>query len=155
MKRIIYTAVALIICASVFGIADYLNAKKHGALADYTEEVQTPIAVTPRKKTEITPAAKELPPTVATKKENEKKNVMASKISKTKNKPASYTADIPNIAVTDKTKEPVFEKIDPMTILLSNTTLETVDSTIQQDNKRKISMEMFSRAPIRIKKKRN
>ena len=49
MKRIIYTAVALIICASVFGIADYFSAKKKGQLVNYTDDVQTTEAIIPEK----------------------------------------------------------------------------------------------------------
>ena len=59
MKRIIYTAVALIICASVFGIADYLNARNKGALVNYTDEDQTTEAVIPEKKIEMVTTAKE------------------------------------------------------------------------------------------------
>ena len=51
MKRIIYTAVALIFCASVFGIADYFNAKKQGALVNYTDEVEKTEVVVAEKKT--------------------------------------------------------------------------------------------------------
>ena len=47
MKRIIYTAVALIICASVFGIADYINAKKQRKLINYADDEQTTEKIIP------------------------------------------------------------------------------------------------------------
>ena len=72
MKRIIYTAVALIICASVFGIADYLNAKKKGALVNYTDDVQTTEVIIPEKKTEIIAPEKEENLISDTKKETKK-----------------------------------------------------------------------------------
>ena len=97
MKRIIYTAVALVICASVFGIADYLNARNKGALVNYTDEVQPTEAVS-EKKTEIVTTAKD-------KTEAKKDQQLQSKTEKkiTRAKDDHYTAAIPNLAVKEKT----------------------------------------------------
>ncbi len=153
MKRIIYTAVALIFCASVFGIADYLNAKKSGALVNYTDDDQGITAVTTSTKATI--PTKEILQAGETKKEGIKKNFVAGRSTRAGNKAVHFAADIPNLAVADKTKDPVIEKIDPLDMLLSKTTIEKVDSSIQKEEKRTIRMEMFSRAPIRIKKSKN
>ncbi|MDB5198137.1 MAG: hypothetical protein JWO92_100 [Chitinophagaceae bacterium] len=150
MKRIIYTAVALIICASVFGIADYFNAKKQGTLVNYTDDVQTTEAVIPEKKNEITAVKEEI--ITDTKKEFKKDAKPAKKIAKTKVKDVHYTDIIPNLAITEKTKNPVIEKISLMDMLQAKTTDVNNDSTLQVDNKRRINMQMFSRAPIREKK---
>lgn len=151
MKRIIYTAVALIFCASVFGIADYFNAKKQGALVNYTEEVE-PAAVIPEKKTEIATSEKEEILIPDTKKTFKKQTRTEKKATREKVKDIHHTDIIP-MAVTEKTKEPVAEKVDPVNIVLqSKTTDVNTDSAIQTSGKRKINMEMFSRAPIREKK---
>ena len=149
MKRIIYTAVALIICASVFGIADYLNARNKGALVNYTDEDQTTEAAIPEKKTETVTTAKE--------KTEAKKELMLQaktekKITKAKVNDDHYTVIIPNLAVTEKTD--VVEKVDPVStaVLQSKATDGDNDSTVTVDTKRRISLEQFSRAPIRQKK---
>ena len=149
MKRIIYTAVALIICASVFGIADYLNARNKGALVNYTDEDQTTEAAIPEKKTETVTIAKE--------KTEAKKEIMLQaktekKITKAKVNDDHYTVIIPNLAVTEKTD--VVEKVDPVStaVLQSKATDGDNDSTVTVDTKRRISLEQFSRAPIRQKK---
>ena len=149
MKRIIYTAVALIICASVFGIADYLNARNKGALVNYTDEDQTTEAAIPEKKTETVTTAKE--------KTEAKKELMLQaktekKITKAKVNDDHYTVIIPNLAVTEKTD--VVEKVDPVStaVLQSKATDGDNDSTVKVDTKRRISLEQFSRAPIRQKK---
>ena len=145
MKRIIYTAVALITCASVFGIADYINAQKKGALADYSDEVQTTEAVTEKKIEKV--AVKNETVLTDTKKETVKESKATNKIAKVKE--TRYTERIPNLAVTETVKDPLPEKIDPVTSLLQSATTDTI---LQVESKRKISMEMFSRAPIREKK---
>lgn len=150
MKRIIYTAVALITCASVFGIADYFNAKKQGALVNYTDEVQTPEAIISEKKPEAMPA-KEKVLLADTKKQIKHQAASEKKISNSKEKNQHFTEMVPNVAVTDKTKESVTGKVDPVAVLQSKTTGGD-DTTVQVETKRKISMEMFSRAPIREKK---
>ena len=151
MKRIIYTAVALIICASVFGIADYLNARNKGTLVNYTDEDQTTEAVTPEKKSGIvtTPTEK-----TEAKKELKLQAKSEKKITNAKVKDDHYTEKIPNLAVTEKIN-PV-EKVDPVstTVLQSKATDGNTDSTVQGDTKRRISLEQFSRAPIRDKKLR-
>lgn len=149
MKRIIYTAVALIICASVFGIADYMDAKKQGALVNYTDEVSNTEAVVPQKKTEITPTIKEEVITTNTKQEFKMPVKVDKKFAKTKVKKVEYPEIVPELVLTEKTKEPVIEKIEPLDILQ---VINAADSTIQAEPKRKISMEMFSRGPIRDKK---
>ena len=152
MKRIIYTAVALIFCASVFGIADYYNAKKQGELVNYTDEVQPGEAVITEKKTEKITAIKEETPTSDTRKELKKTSKAEKKVSTTKAKDPYYTAIVPSLVVTEETKEPVAEKVDPVNVLQSKTTNTDDDSVVQVTEKRKIKMEMFSRAPIREKK---
>jgi uncharacterized protein with beta-barrel porin domain len=147
MKRIIYTAVALITCASVFGIADYINAQKKGALADYSDEVQTTEAVTEKKIEKA--AVKNETVLTDTKKETVKEFKASNKIAKVNVKDTRYTERIPNLVVTEPVKDPLPEKIDPVTSLLQSA---TTDTTLQVESKRKLSMEMFSRAPIREKK---
>lgn len=149
MKRIIYTAVALIICASVFGIADYLNAKEQGALVNYSDDVQTTEAVIPEKKKEMTlPPAKEKIVAI-TGKNVEKESNREKKITKSKGNNDDRTRVIPTPVVTEKMKEPVIEKMDITDLVLQS---KVTDSIVKPDAKRKLSMEMFSRAPIREKK---
>lgn len=148
MKRIIYTAVALIICASVFGIADYYSAKKQGALVNYTDEAETSEVVA-EKKTGTTVALKEARP-VSTSIEIKKNTRASKKPAKAKVKDSRYTG-IPEVVVTEKTIEPVSEKMDPVTTILQSKTTDGNDSTLKEE-KRTIKMEMFSRAPIRTKK---
>lgn len=153
MKRIIYTAVALIICASVFGIADYLDAKNNGSLVNYSDDVQTTEAFISEKKTEITTPVKEELQTVKPKNEFKKQAKAEKKYAQRKVQDPHYIDIIPNLAVSEKTKDFAPEKIEPIAIIQSKTTDgNKTDSTIQVNNKRKISMEMFSRAPIREKK---
>ena len=154
MKRIIYAAVALIFCASVFGVADYLNARKHGTLVDYKSDTETGDAIIASPKTETHPT-KEPVLSVGTPKEARKAMVPDKKTTGKKLDPARYTEVIPNLTIADKVKDPVFDKLDPATTLLSKTTLETTDTAVKPDNTRKLSLELFSRAPIRYKKKRN
>ena len=149
MKRIIYTAVALIICASVFGIADYLNARNKGALVNYTDEDQTTEAVIPEKKIEMVTTAKEK---TEVKKELKLQVKSEKKITSAKVKDDHYTEKIPNLALTEKTNPA--EKVDPVNtaVLRSKATDGNSDSTVQVDTQRRISLEQFSRAPIRQKK---
>ena len=155
MKRIIYTAVALIICASVFGIADYINAKKQGKLVNYTDDVQTTEAIIPEKKKEITTVGKEEILIPNTKKEY-KKEMKEKAIAKTKVKDdLHYTGIEPAMLVTEKTRDltELISKVNPMDVLHAKTTDENKDdTTVQVNNKRKINLEMFSRAPIREKR---
>ena len=148
MKRIIYTAVALIICASVFGIADYLNAKEQGALVNYSDQIQTSEAVIPEKKKEMTLASNEEKIITDEKKEFKKVSKPQKKNSKSKLKNENQRGIIPNPGITE-TKEPIIEKMDIVDLVLQS---KVTDSIIQPDTKRKLSMEMFSRAPIRDKK---
>ena len=154
MKRIIYTAVALIFCASVFGVADYLNARKHGTLVDYKSDAETGDAIITIPKKETTPA-KEPVLSAGTTKEARKAMVPEKKSNGKKPDPARYTEVIPNIIMEDKVKDPFFDKLDPAVTLLSKSTVETTDTAVKPDNTRKLSLELFSRAPIRYKKKRN
>lgn len=150
MKRIIYTAVALITCASVFGIADYLNAKEQGALVNYNDDVQTTTeAVIPEKKNEITLAPAKGKIVAGTGKDVKKESKWEKKISKSKGKNDDRTRVITSPVVTDNIKEPVIEKMDIMDLVLQS---KVTDSIMKPDAKRKLSMEMFSRAPIREKK---
>ena len=153
MKRIIYTAVALIICASVFGIADYINAKKQGKLVNYSDDVQTGEATISEKKKEITITGKEEILTVNTKKEF-KKEMKEKKIVKAKEKEGTrYNEVVPELAATEKPKDPVIEKVNLMDVLLAKTIDKNKsDSIIPKGNKRRINLEMFSRAPIREKR---
>lgn len=153
MKRIIYTAVALIFCASVFGIADYLNAKKQGTLVNYTDEVQPAERVIPEKKTEVSLTTKEAIQTPGTKKEFKKQTRAEKKVITAKSKEPYYTEIIPNLVVSDEVKEHVAKKAGADNIVLQSKTTDTKnDSAAQTSEKRKIKMEMFSRAPIREKK---
>lgn len=147
MKRIIYTAVALIICASVFGIADYMDAQKQGALVNYADEVTTTETVVPEKKSEITTTKEDVITTEA--KKEFKKPAKEKKIAKIKVKDVQKSEVLPDVVLVEKTKEPVIEKIEPLDILQ---VINAADSSIQAEPKRKISMEMFSRGPIRDKK---
>ena len=150
MKRIIYTAVALIICASVFGITDYISAKKQGTLVNYTDDEQTTEAIAPEKKKEITTVAKEeiLIPTG-------KKELKEKTIAKKKVNDLHYTSVEPNLIVTEKTKDltELTSKVYPMDVLQAKVTDDNKnDSIVPETNKRKISLELFSRAPIREKR---
>lgn len=147
MKRIIYTAVALIICASVFGIADYLDAKKQGGLVNYSDDVQTTEAVISEKKKEITPVADEKINTLATE-EVKKESKLQNKNPKSKVK-KDYPEIISTTGITDKTEDPIIEKMDIVDLVLQS---KVTDSIMQPETKRKLSAEMFSRAPIKEKK---
>ena len=48
MNALIYTAVGLITCASVFGLSDYFSAKKSGTLVNYNDESLKPVQVVVR-----------------------------------------------------------------------------------------------------------
>jgi len=152
MKRIIYTAVALIICASVFGIADYINAKKQGKLVNYTDDEQTSDAIIPEKKNETTVALQKNDEQISnTKKEVKQEN----KIAKTKVKvDMHYTGTVPDLIVTEKNKDltELTSKVDMMDVLQAKADDNKSDSVIPETNKRKISLELFSRAPIREKR---
>ena len=154
MKRIIYTAVALIICASVFGITDYISAKKQGTLVNYTDDEQTTEAIAPEKKKEITAIAKE-EILIPTGKKEFKKELKEKTIVKTKVNDLHYTSVEPNLIVTEKTKDltELTSKVDPMDVLQAKVTDDNKnDSIVPETNKRKISLELFSRAPIREKR---
>jgi len=153
MKRIIYTAVALILCASVFGIADYYNAEKQGTLVQYTDEEPEDVVVSEKKEPQA-PVIKEPVLSATTKKESTKQATPEKKIKKQKSESAHYTEPVPNVVLTEKTTDQALEKVDPVTILESKTTLDTADTVVKEEKEvtRKISMEMFSRAPIRTKK---
>jgi hypothetical protein len=149
MKRIIYTAVALIFCASVFGIADYYNTKNQGKLVNYIDEPQPAEAAIAEKKTEKITAIKEETVTSNAKKEIKKQSKVEKKVNKAKE--PHYTAIVPSFVT--ETKEPVTEKLDPVNVVLQSKTTDTDDDSVTQaSEKRKIKMEMFSRAPIREKK---
>ena len=149
MKRIIYTAVALIICASVFGIADYLNAKEQGALVNYSDDVQTTEAVIPEKIKEPSPAPDKEKIVAIAVKDVKKESKRAKKIFKSKRNNDDRTGVISTRVVTDNMKEPVIEKMDITDLVLQS---KVTDSIVKPDAKRKLSMEMFSRAPIKDKK---
>ena len=155
MKRIIYTAVALIICASVFGIADYISSKKQGTLVNYSDDEQTTETIIPEKKKEITTINKEEILIPNTKKEY-KKEMKGKVITKTKVKDdMHYTSVEPNLLVTEKTKDltELISKVDPLDVLQAKAADENKDDTTSQvSNKRKISLDLFSRAPIREKR---
>ena len=154
MKRIIYTAVALIICASVFGITDYISAKKQGTLVNYTDDEQTTEAIAPEKKKEITTVAKE-EILIPTGKKEFKKELKEKTIVKTKVNDLHYTSVEPNLIVTEKTKDltELTSKVYPMDVLQAKVTDDNKnDSIVPETNKRKISLELFSRAPIREKR---
>jgi hypothetical protein len=157
MKRIIYTAVALITCASVFGIADYYNAKKKGALVNYTDDDQvTTTAVTEKKTDAVTVATKETglkekgvkAEVLREEREKEPKRLQ-QKARKLKTNDQYVTKT--DVVVTE-TKEPVAVKVDPVTTLLQSKGGDGNDSLDLKEEKRSIRMEMFSRAPIRTKK---
>lgn len=144
MKRIIYTAVALIICASVFGLADYFSAKKQGKLVNYGDEGQTTAVV--EKKTEaVTVATKETVATTTTVADKEvKKEMTAQKKSRAKTK--TLRTVVPDVAINE-TKEPVAEKVDPVIIPESKGS----DSVEVKEDKRSLR-EMFSRGALPEKK---
>lgn len=147
MKRIIYTAVALIFCASVFGVADYFNAKKHGALVNYSNDVQITDAVTEKK----TIAVADIKESAVIKNESKKMPAGQKKTRKTKVKEQS-SKGIPDVVITEPT-ELKTEKVDPIIPLPeSKGTDINTDSALTKEEKRTINMEMFSRAPIRTKK---
>lgn len=155
MKRIIYTAVALIICASVFGITDYISAKKQGTLVNYSDDEQTTEAIIPEKKKEIKTDGKEAMMITTTKKEY-KKETKEETIAKTKVKEdMHYTGTIPDLVITEKTKDltELISKVDPIDVLQAKVTDDNKnDSIVPETNKRRISLELFSRAPIREKR---
>jgi hypothetical protein len=152
MKRIIYTAVALITCASVFGIADYYNAKKKGALVNYTDDDQVTTTVVTEKKTDAVTLAKNetgLRETGLREKGEKEQKRLQQKSHKLKTKDQYITKT--DVVVTE-TKEPIAEKVDPVTTLLQSKGGDGNDSLDLKEEKRSIRMEMFSRAPIRTKK---
>ena len=147
MKRFIYTAVALIICASVFGIADYLNAKKKGTLVNYSEEEQqakivekkTEIIITPQKNEGAAlNSGKEIKKEI---KKLQKKNGVAGNRIHSK------------IEIVKKIKEPMPVSLTDIELIPSITNMQVYpDSILPKEKRRKIDLEMFSRAPIREKK---
>ena len=154
MKRLIYTAVALIICASVFGIADYITAKKQGKLVNYTDDEQTTDAIIPEKKKETIVAPQKNDEQLSnTKKEMKQEN----KIVKTKVKDLHYTGSVPDMTITEKNKDltELTSKVDAMNVLQAKADDTKSDSIVPETNKRKISLEQFSRAPIREKRSRS
>ena len=148
MKRIIYTAVALIICASVFGIADYYNASKQGKLVDYKDEAAPSEAVISEKEKAIPATLKE--DLAETKKEFIKESKSEKKATKRKSKKITQTVTTDVVTVNEI--DPLIEKMDIMELLQSKTTQENTDTTVKEKTeKRTLKMEMFSRAPIREK----
>ncbi len=155
MKKIIYTAVALIICASVFGIADYINAKKQDRLVNYTDDEQTNKVIVAEKKNELTPVNKE--EILIPDKKEYKKDMKEKKIVKTKMEARHYTSEIPDLVVTKKIKDAdmLLKKVNMLDVLQAKATDENKNDSIIPDNKRRINLEMFSRAPIREKRMKN
>ncbi|MEO5782199.1 MAG: hypothetical protein ABIQ07_02950, partial [Ginsengibacter sp.] len=64
----------------------------------------------------------------------------------------------PNLTITEKTKDltKLISKVDPMDVLQAEVTDDNKnDSIVPETNKRKISLELFSRAPIRENRFKN
>ena len=155
MKTMIYTAVGLITCASVFGLSDYLNAKKGGTLVNYTEEPVTAVTTESKSGDEIhagdneikskdVPDIKEI---ISSKKITKANPKFVQKYTVTKNKMMLPKEPIPDVEVE------LLPDIKVETIEVDSKTDadKKVDSDIEKalipeaNTKRKLNLEMFSR----------
>jgi len=147
MKAVIYAGIGLFSAATLYGLADYYNSQKKGTLDKLYAEEEAPVAPKIEEKTTtFLPVKNEGPEvvenkTVAPKLKSEKKaKTSASKKIKMEN---FSRARIPEpVEIEDIKQEPVKkqEEIIPEKI---------VAAPVEKISERRISLDMYSRAPLK------
>jgi hypothetical protein len=152
MKAIIYAGIGLFSVATVYGLADYYSSQKKGTLDKLYAEEEIPVTPAVEEKTTIVMPVKnvEAAPaeikTVSTKAASTKK---AKTSARKKIKMEDFSrARIPEQVVEEKIKEEPVKKEEE--IIPVKLTVEPVEKVVGKDDKeRKISLEMYSRAPLK------
>ena len=148
MKAMIYTAVGLIACASVFGLSDYLSAKKEGRLVNYTEQLNSP-EVTKVKllQNNIKVDVEKQVQTFDSKKSNsvyKSKSRLAQKNPVMKNSLVQLKEEIPNAPLELLPAVSLLEVLAPEKVAVENE--KEILSTQVKPKRRPINFESFSRA---------
>jgi hypothetical protein len=150
MKAIIYAGIGLFAVASVYGLADYYNTQKKGTLDKLYKDEATPVEIKKNDPNAIALPVKNVEINNAT----DKTLAVAVKASKKIKR---------KIRFEDFSRSRIVEEL-PVEIAKPETEIKTipVKKEDQEDNKpminnkepeRKISLDMFSRAPLRKKVK--
>lgn len=154
MKAIIYAGIGLFSVASVYGIVDYYGSQQNGSINKlYVEEEPKASQVTEEKATAIIPVknTEALPAktgTVAIKTKPAKK---AARVNKIKMDDFSR-ARIPEQLIEEKTVPQPEEKTVEITSVARKEVMEEKVEITEVENK-KISLDMYSRAPLKKKVK--
>jgi hypothetical protein len=160
MKAIIYAGIGLFAVASVYGVADYYSSKKKGTLDKlYKEEEVTEAAASETKvlstaapidQVKVIPAVSKT--TVASTKATRKTKASRRRISiddfsrgRIDRVPIELIKPVEEIKPVEVIKENPAPKEDPV----MDKVVKAGAETIAPEQERKISLEMFSRAPLR------
>ena len=139
MKALIYAGIGLFSVASVYGIADYYQSQKKGTLSSLYKEDDEPIEI---KKT----TADIVPLPVSTKNNEE----ISIPVNKTKSVKANRTVTVPRkISMDDFSRgripDPLKIEIKPEVVK----PVKAVEEKLSEASGRTLSLEMFSRAPLK------
>ena len=152
MKAIIYAGIGLFSVATVYGLADYYSSQKKGTLSKlYAEdEVSTPAAIE-EKTTTVLPVKNVEMETEKIKTVNVKtKSIKKAKESKRKISMKNFSrARIPEDVLVEKIKEEPVKEAE--VIIPEKITVVPAEKVVvkEDDSERKISLDMYSRAPLK------
>ncbi len=144
MKAIIYAGIGLFSVASVYGVADYYSSNKQGELKNLYAEETEPAANPDETNTVVIPV-KETETSSPEKTRSAKKEKRASKKIKAEDYSRALIPEEEELKVVieepvKKVEEVIPEKKDP----------EPAESvSLKEENKRTITLEKFSRAPLK------
>lgn len=152
MKAIIYAGIGLFSVATVYGLADYYSSQKKGTLDKLYSEEEVPVTPAVDIKTTTVMPVKLVEPVPT-----ETKTITTKVKSTKKTKTNSYKkikmedfsrARIPEQVVEEKVKEvPVKKEEELIPVKLITEPVEKVE--IKEAPERKISLDMYSRAPLK------
>lgn len=153
MKAIIYTGIGLFAAASVLGVADYYRSGKNGTLDKLYKE-EEPVKAAPEKTEAVKPI-----PEITANMVSDKTAPVATK-GKTKAKTVKRTIKFDDFS-RGRIMEPEITPLETETPVKTETTpakkeeqepvkaLPAVEEKSNVTTERKLSLEMFSRAPLR------
>ena len=157
MKAIIYTGISLFSLASVYGLADYFNSKKSGLLDNLYKEETAPLETAKGQPIAIVPAAINLPASLpltypkapvntvmkASKKKLPKRSIRLEEFSRSR-----IIEQLP-----EELKIPEIKKDKPVLVIDTKSVAEKLNGMAKSNEvlkpERRISLDMFSRAPLR------
>lgn len=151
MKAVIYAGIGLISVAAIFGLTDYYNSQKKGTIGKWDATVEIPAAPETEEGTvTVTPVKNTVPAPV----ENKSVSTELKAPKKFKNTGKKIRledfsrARIPERAdIEIITEEPVSKKA---AILPENAAAVSAEKVVgNKEEKRKISLDMYSRAPLK------